>query len=488
MSNRGSGLQDIDRQYEAIMNTDDIAYLTIAEISELLNRREISAVEITEGQLERIGRFDARLNAFITVLSDEARASAVDADRRRRQGEKGPLLGVPLAVKDLFATAGIRTTAGSRVHQNSIPTETAVAVQHLETAGMVLLGKTNMMEFAYGYPHPDFGETRNPWAYERTAGGSSGGSAAAVAAGMAYGGLGTDTGGSVRSPAAYCGVTGLKPTYGRVSCRGVVPLSWSLDHVGPLTRSVLDAAILYDAIASHGLADTVSVSRMSSATAGALDTDISGRRVGVVDFFFERHVTPEVRSVAQAALENLRSLGVDLVNVKLPCAQMVGGTIMPILMAEATSYHWPTVETLSDDYSRPTLENLRRGAAVLAKDYLDAQRVRRLMRDEVTQVLEGVEALVFPTQPIVAPALDAYQLVDDASEDVLDVEIGHTGLANLTGHPAISVPCGFTDTGLPVGLQFTGRSYDELMILQIAHGFEQSTPWHRQRPRGLGHT
>ncbi len=242
----------------AMSNDKELAFLSLSGAVDRLDRGEVSSAELTQNALDRIAALDARLNAFITVLRESALETARDVDARRQHGERGPLLGVPIALKDLFNTAGIRTTAGARILAGNVPDQDATVVRKLREAGAVILGKTNMMEFAYGYPHPDFGETRNPWSLDRTAGGSSGGSAAAVCAGLAYGALGSDTGGSIRSPAAYCGLSGLKPTYGRVSRHGVLPLAWSLDHVGPLTRSSRDAAIIFDAIAGFDPLDPAS--------------------------------------------------------------------------------------------------------------------------------------------------------------------------------------------------------------------------------------
>jgi aspartyl-tRNA(Asn)/glutamyl-tRNA(Gln) amidotransferase subunit A len=453
------------------MITDDLAFASLTDISAALARGDVSAVELVELQLQRIDTYDEQLNAYITVLHEQARLDAARADSQRRAGASGTLLGVPLALKDLLATAGVSTTAGSRILASAIPEVDAPVVRHLRAAGAVILGKTNMMEFAYGYPHPDYGETRNPWDLDRSAGGSSGGSAAAVAAGLAYGALGSDTGGSIRSPASYCGIAGLKPTYDLISREGVVPLSWSLDHIGPLARTVSDVALL------------LAASTPEPAQGFDPEQSVAGVRVGVVDELFDRHVEPEVRRVASAALDTLQALGVILEPVRLECVPLVGPTIMPIVQAEASAYHWPNVLARPQDYSDAVRENLRLGGLVLAKDYLNAQRVRRRIVDEVTTVLRRVDALVFPTQPIVAPPLDAYQLAGPQEEaDVLDVEIGHTGLANLSGHPALSLPCGLTDAGLPVGLQFTGRAFGEGVLLAIGHAYEQATDWHRRRP------
>ncbi len=466
------------------MSNEELAWLSIGELTERLDRRELTSREATEAQLERIAAHDPALNAFITVMTEEALAAADGADAQRASGATGTLLGVPIAIKDLYATSGIRTTAGSRVLADSVPNETAHAVERLEAAGAVILGKTNMMEFAYGYPHPDFGESRNPWDTSRTAGGSSGGSAAAVAAGLSYGALGSDTGGSIRSPAVYSGIVGLKPTYGRVSRHGVVPLAWSLDHCGPMTRTVRDSAIIFDAIAGYDPRDPASVHESFEPILPEVDGGARGLRVGIFQEFYDFHVQPEVRQVAEQATQVLESLGVTLgtFTPSFPIAPLVGPTIMPLVQAEATSYHWKTLLERPEDFGPDIRENLRLGAIVLAKDYLDAQRLRHRITVEFESAFERFDVLVFPTQPIVAPILNAYRISQSTDEDILMGEIGHTGLANLTGHPAVSVPCGFTHAGLPVGLQFTGRTLDEATIMRLAHAFEQATDWHRQRP------
>ncbi len=463
------------------MSAPDLAYRSLSDLGGLLDRREVSAVEVTRAQLERIAAVDPKLNAYITVLADRALVEAEAADVRRRAGARGPLLGVPLALKDLFATAGIRTTAGARILAQHVPASDATVVARLREAGAVTLGKTNMMEFAYGYPHPDFGETANPWAPERTAGGSSGGSAAAVAAGLAYGALGSDTGGSIRSPAAYCGVVGLKPTYGRVSRHGAIPLSWSLDHVGPLARTVRDCALLFDAIAGYDPRDPASADVPLAPTADAVGRDVAGVRVGVVEVLFDKTLDPEAREVARRAIEVLERLGARLEPVEIADLDLVVPAIFTIIQPEATAYHWEQINARPDDYGASVRENLQLGATVLARDYVNAQRLRRRILDGVNAVLARVDAFVFPTQPIVAPPLDAYQL-EETSGDVMDLEIAFTGLANLTGHPALSVPCGFTAAGLPVGLQITGRAFDERTVVALAAAYEAATDWHARHP------
>ncbi|CAN5520947.1 Asp-tRNA(Asn)/Glu-tRNA(Gln) amidotransferase subunit GatA [soil metagenome] len=467
-------------------SANDVAFLSITELVDAFDRRELSSVDVTRAQLDRIAAYDEALNAFITVLADAALEQAAAADNARAGGETSPLLGVPIALKDLFVTAGVRTTAGSKVLADWVPGEDGTVVRRLKAAGAVILGKTNMMEFAYGYPHPDFGESHNPWDLTRTAGGSSGGSAAAVAAGLAYAGMGSDTGGSIRSPAAYTGLVGLKATYGLVSRAGVIPLSWSLDHAGPLTRTVRDTAIIFDAIAGYDPADPASAQVEPEFTVAGLDAPVDGLRVAVIEDLFERFVEPGIKPIARAAVEKLRELGIEAEPVQVPSVALVGPTIMPILQAEATSYHWPAMQEGMDDYGPIIRANLQLGVTVLAKDYLDAQRVRRQLHDEVEELLTTFDALVFPTQPIVAPQIDAYGMPEMPEGDVLDVEIGHTGWANLTGHPAVSVPCGFTEAGLPVGLQFTGRLFDDATILRLANHYERETGWHERRPEFSG--
>ncbi len=464
----------------------DLAFSSLSDVADRLDRRDVSSVELTEASLARIAQVDSHLNAFITVLADAAMDAARAADDKRQRGERGRLLGVPIALKDLFNTARVRTTGGARVLAENVPNEDATVVRRLREAGAVILGKTNMMEFAYGYPHPDFGETRNPWGLDRTAGGSSGGSAAAVCAGLAYGALGSDTGGSIRSPAAYCGLSGLKPSYGRVSRHGVLPLSWSLDHVGPLTRSSRDAAIMLDAIAGFDPLDHASANVPHHPTLATIDGDVRGLKIGVVDELFQRYVDPEVRAVALAAVDQLRGLIGQIESVAPPHLDLVMPVITPIVQAEAASYHRRTLATQAADYSAEVRDNLRLGAMIPAIDYIDAQRLRSWIRDGIEEALRSYDVLIFPTQPIVAPLIGAYQTAESLSDDVLDVEIGHTGIANLTGHPALSVLAGFTDAGLPVGLQLTGRMFDEATILRLGHAFESATQWNLKRPPEVG--
>lgn len=456
------------------MNERDLAYLQIRQVLALLESGDISSEEVTAAQLARIAALDDRLNAYITVLHDDALASARQADTLRRAGERLPLLGIPIALKDLLATKGILTTGGSPMLADNVPDFDATVTRRLAEAGAVLLGKTNMLEFAYGYPNPEFGETRNPWNLAHTAGGSSGGSVAAVAAGLAYGTIGSDTGGSIRSPAAYCGVVGLKPTYGRVSRHGVLPLSWSLDHVGPLTRSAWDAALMFDAISGYDPLDPASAPGDAPPTLDQLDEPLAGLRIGLVEYFFDRNVQDSVRAVALEGVALLECIGAVIEPVTIEHVELVSPVIWPIVQAEASSYHAVNLREQPEKFGPATRENLRLGSTLLATDYLAAQRIRRLIIDATNAALANVDVLLFPTQPIVAPVLGTYKMANLQSEGILEKEIGHTGFGNITGHPALSVPCGLSDVGLPVALQFTGKPYADGLLLRIAHQFEQA--------------
>jgi aspartyl-tRNA(Asn)/glutamyl-tRNA(Gln) amidotransferase subunit A len=301
---------------------------------------------------------------------------------------------------------------------------------------------------------------------------------------MASAALGSDTGGSIRSPAAYCGIVGLKPSYGAISRYGVVPLAWSLDHVGPLTRTVRDSALLFDVLAGDDPRDPASARRTAAPVISVLDETGGQLRIGVVRDMFSWHVQPEVQRVALAVVERMRVSGAALIDVDLPHLRLTAATIMPLVQAEATSYHWPALQTRPGDFSDALRENLRLGALVLAKDYLDAQRLRSVIAAELDAALRDVDVLIYPTQPIVAPPIGVYEVAATPEDDVLDAEIGFTGPANLSGHPAISVPCGLTSDGLPVGMQFIGRTFDESTLLRVATAFEAIADVPMQPPLG----
>jgi aspartyl-tRNA(Asn)/glutamyl-tRNA(Gln) amidotransferase subunit A len=468
--------------------------LTLTELAVALESGQASSVEATRHVLDRIARLDGRegLNAFVSVRAERALLEAAAADARRAAGRRlGPLDGVPLAVKDLFDLAGTPTTAGSALLAGVVPATDATVVRHLQAAGAVLLGKTNLMEFAYGHPSPTFGETANPWDRARTAGGSSGGSAAAGAAGLVWGALGSDTGGSIRSPAAYCGVTGLKPTYGLVSLRGVVPLSWSLDHAGPLARTAADCGLLLAAIARHDPADPASAPigavqpvlaeleallRPGNPDAGHL----RGLRIGVVPRLFAQAVTPGLREAVEAAVPSFAHLGAEVVEVDL--APDIVATIVPtisaIYPAEAAAYHhgegWYPAR--AEEYGPLLRDELAAAMELPAYRYVQAQRDRQRVAAAFDTLFARVDLLAWPAQPLVAPPLGTTAAAVEAAASgasTIQVEIGATGPANLTGEPGLSIPCGFVD-GLPVGLHLQGRSFADALVLRAGMAFQQA--------------
>ena len=485
--------------------------LTIREAAELLRRGEISAAELTEALIDRIVAIDNEVRAYLTLTPELAMEQARAADRRlaeaRRSGDVALpwLLGIPLAIKDVLCTEGVPTTCGSRILENFVPPYDATVVARLKEAGFVMLGKTNTDEFAMGSSTENsaFFTTHNPWDLSRVPGGSSGGSAAAVAAGEALGALGTDTGGSVRQPAAFCGVVGLKPTYGRVSRYGLVAFASSLDQAGPITRTVADAALLLGTIAGHDPQDSTSVPRPVPDYGAALGGDIRGLRVGVPDEYFVPGMEPGVEAAVRQALADLESLGAAVERVSLPHTEYALPVYYLIAPAEASAnlarydgvkygYSAPASElwelykrTRGQGFGAEVKRRIMLGTYALSAGYYDAyylkaQKVRTLIRQDFERAFEQVDVVVAPTSPTVAFPIGAK--VDDPLQmylsDVLTLSL------NLAGLCGISVPCGFSD-GLPVGMQVLGRPYDEATILRVAYAYEQATPWHTHRP-GLG--
>jgi aspartyl-tRNA(Asn)/glutamyl-tRNA(Gln) amidotransferase subunit A len=469
------------------MNGSDLAFLSISALAERLRRREVSPVEITRVYLDRIHRLDPHLRAFITVTADQALADAETATRAIVGGRYlGPLHGVPLALKDLFYTAGVRTTAGSRILADFVPSEDATAVARLRAAGAIFLGKTNMEEFAYGATsiNPHYGACRNPWDPERIPGGSSGGSASAVAAGLCAASLGSDSGGSIRQPAALCGLVGLKPTYGRVSRYGVVPLSWSQDHVGPMARSVRDAALLLQVIAGEDARDPSCSSAPVPGYTNRLDEGISGFRLAIPrDFFFER-VDGTIDAAVRAAARVLTDQGASLDEVPFPEAAHAATAGAAILFAEASAYHEDWLRTRPEQYGEPVRARLRVGSLLLATDYLKAQRARGVLVQRATALFDRVDALLMPAVPLAAPGQDQtiIRWPDGTEEDIRGATLRLTRPFNLLGLPAVSVPCGFTTEGLPIGLQIVARPFAETTVLRVARAYEAATSWHTRRP------
>jgi aspartyl-tRNA(Asn)/glutamyl-tRNA(Gln) amidotransferase subunit A len=449
--------------------------LTIADAGRALRDGSLTSAELTESVIARTEATEPRLNAFITRTDAHAREQAEAADLELRAGrDRGPLHGIPFALKDLYDTAGIATTGGSDFLRERVPERDAFVVTKLKQAGIVLTGKLNLHEFALGTTsnNPHFGAVRNPWDIERSPGGSSGGSGAAISAGSALGTLGSDTGGSIRIPASLCGCVGLMPTYGRTSRNGVLPLSWSLDHVGPLAKTVEDAALILNAIAGHDPADPGSASEPVDDYTSQLGRDLRGLRVGVPRDPLWLDCAPAVGAASEAALVVLRELGATVQDVELP---LLGRREqLSILTAEAAAYHERGLAQQSERYGEDVRDLLELGRAVPATDYINAQRQRRLLIEETSEVLRSVDVLVSPTTPITAPPIEA----GEARRELARL----TGPYDVTAIPAISVPCGFDEAGLPIGLMIGGRHFDEVTVCRVAHAYEQATDWHTQRP------
>jgi aspartyl-tRNA(Asn)/glutamyl-tRNA(Gln) amidotransferase subunit A len=469
--------------------------LTVAEASAMLAAGATSAEELARHVLDRIAAVDGRLGAFVTVTNARALADARQADAVLAAGrdDDRPLVGIPIALKDLIATRGIRTTAGSRVLADWTPDADAAPARALAAAGTVLLGKTQTHEFAYGTITPP---TRNPWDTERVPGGSSGGSAAAVAAGMTLGAVGTDTGGSIRIPAACCGTSGLKPTLGLVSTEGVIPLSWTLDHVGPIARSVRDCALLLDGLVAYELFEPrrpVPGHEDTEALHYADATDdhaasLAGLRLGVPTSYFFDHVEPEVEAAVRAAIRLLAALGAEIVDVAVP-SQLDGllAVYRAVQRPEALTAHldagwWPAREA---DYTPQVRAALQRGADYTAVDHIRGQRARLAFAAEMDALLTRVDALLTPTIPLVAPRvadLERPVTIQGREEDAGAALLRLTFPFDLSGQPALTVPCAFSSAGMPIGLQIVGRQFDEATVLRIGHAYQRDTDWHLRRP------
>jgi aspartyl-tRNA(Asn)/glutamyl-tRNA(Gln) amidotransferase subunit A len=445
--------------------------VTLLEGAAALRRREISSVELTAAALQRIERLNPSTNAMQTVMAESARERARQADEELARGEgRGPLHGIPIAVKDLFYTKGVRTTGGSKLFENYVPDHDATVVEWLRAGGAVLVGKTGMHELAYGITssNPHFGAVRNPWDRDRIPGGSSGGSGAAVAAGMVSMAMGSDTGGSIRVPAAFCGVVGLKPTYGRVSRYGAMPLAFSLDHMGPLTRSVRDAGAALNAIAGYDPRDETSSRRAVENYVPDIEPSMRGVRIGLPENFYFERLNPDVDAAVRAAFQTAESRGAQIVPLPMPDIAAINTVARVILMAEASAVLEPHLER-RDLFGEDVLALLDQGRLLPATDYINAQRLRRAMQWKFASLWTRVDCLFTPTAPITAPRIGE-TAATVAGEDE-DVRLATTRLVraiNALGLPAVSIPCGADRRGLPIGLQIVGPPFAEALILRVA--------------------
>lgn len=468
------------------MSDNDLCFLSITEAAKQIESKELSPVDLVEAHLARIAGTNEKLNAVVTLLADDARKAAKQAENDIQGGKYlGPLHGIPIGLKDLYYTKGIRTTMGSKIMGDFVPDYDAAVAESFQKAGAILMGKLQMHEFALGgtSENPHYGPARNPWNVGRITGGSSGGSGSAVAAGQCMGALGSDTGGSVRIPAGACGIVGLKPTYGLVSRHGVFPLSHSLDTVGPMTRTVRDAAIIMNAIAGHDSRDVSSANRPKEDFTSGLDNGVQGLSIGVPKEYFYDMIDDEVADAIKSAAAVLAGLGAKVEDVSIPMLDQSIPISGALLITEAAEVHMDNLRDRPDDLGADVRARLQVGAATSATDYIKAQRARIVFNQEVAAVMRDYDLLLAPTVPIGAPNLDD-ELVVVAGEQhsKLAVMPRLTRPFNITGTPTISVPCGFTSDGMPIGMQLSGRAFEDALVLRAANAYEGSTEWHTRRP------
>ncbi|WP_102346647.1 amidase [Bacillus sp. Marseille-P3661] len=457
---------------------NDIFFEDISSLSQLINTKKISPVELVTAMLERISKVDPALNSFIKVLSDSALEDAKQLEAEVVQGKsRGPLHGVPIAVKDILATAGIETTSGSKLFENWKPDGDATAIRKLKEAGAIIIGKANLHEFAMGATteNPHYGVCRNPWDVSRIPGGSSGGSAVAVAAGMSFGALGTDTAGSIRLPAALCGIVGIKPTYGRVSRHGCLPFSWSLDHIGPMTRTVKDSAIMLDAIAGYDRLDYTTSKRPNDVLFSEI-ANLKGVKLAVVKEHFFEDVDPEVCAIVQKAIADLKALGADVLELELDGLGDVLQSLRVIAQSEVVAFHEPLLKKYKHLYGEDLQFRFNFGKSISATDYINAQRTRNVFIQHLTEKMAayGVDAIVAPTN--VKPPISIGSVPPEEAINNM-FTMGRTPFANIVGFPALTVPCGFVSAKLPVGLQLIGTPFAERKLFEIGHAYETSQNW-----------
>jgi aspartyl-tRNA(Asn)/glutamyl-tRNA(Gln) amidotransferase subunit A len=471
------------------MADTELLTLTIAELAPKIRARQVSPVEVTAAALNQADRLQSTLRSFITLLHDQAMDEARKHETEIARGEyRGPLHGIPIGIKDNLATANIRTTVGSKVLANHIPTEDAEVVRRCKAAGAIILGKENLEEFAAGATsnNPHYGAVQNPWVLGHVPGGSSGGSGANVAACVTFASLGTDLGGSVRLPGTFCGVVGLKQTFGRVSQRGLLVTSFNGDHIGPLTRSVHDSALMLQVIAGYDALDPSTVPVPVPDYTAHLERTVHGLKIGFPTNYYFELLDPEVETAVRQAIASLQALGGELREVALPMMQYAHA-LRIAGMADSVVTHEPYLQDHRQDYGPDVLYRLLAGQFVLGRDYAKAMKIQRLIKEEHAQVLQHVDVLVTPTAPVAAPRIDATTVTLGGMQHRIrgpgsGMISKNTSPSNATGLPAITVPCGFTTTGLPIGLQFIGKPFEETVLLQIAQTYEAISPSKGQRP------
>ena len=457
--------------------SDALHYTTIRELGTRYRKREVSPVEVTGALLARIEKLDPALHAFVTLTPDRALADARAAEEALRKRDSRPLLGIPIGHKDIYLTRGIRTTGGSALFADWVPEEESTVVTRWAEAGTVMLGKLITHEFAFGlqFPGHKFPPARNPWNPEHIPGGSSSGSGAALAAGLVHGATGSDTGGSIRGPAAFCGITGLKPTYGRCSRAGVMTLSWTLDHTGPMARTVEDCAYLLQGMAGHDARDPASSTHPVDDYVGALEGDVRGLRIGVPRNYFFEDADADLVQEFERALDDLRKLGAEVRDITIPSFN-ASRSFFLILVTEAFAYHEQDLRQRPELYGEVLRERIMSGALVTASEYVQAQRIRMQICADVAEAMKTVDVLAAPTSP--KPATP-FKIAHDPE---LAFPRSNMPPFNLTGQPTLAVPCGFAKSGLPVSMQLAGRAFEETTVLRLGHAYQRATDWHTRRP------
>lgn len=464
----------------------DLTDTSIAQLGVLIKERKISPVELTQAYFENIHQLNSTINAFVTLTEESALAEAKQAESEIAKGrDRGPLHGIPIAYKDIYCTDGVLTTCCSQVLADYIPNYDATVVRQWKQAGVIMLGKLNTHEFAYGTRNTSssYGPVRNPWDLSRHTGGSSGGSAAAVLLAMCAGATGSDSGGSIRMPAAACGITGLKPTFGLGSRHGIFPLMWTMDHPGPMGRTVLDCALMLQPMAGYDSNDsTTAVRKYPDFTVG-IRHGVQGLRIGIARRYFYECADPEVEATVLDALKVLEQLGAIVGDVDIEYIEHAATASGILHFAEAAAYHDDTYVSSPELFTPETRRNLELGNYILAKDYLHAQRYRRLLGLSFQKVFREVDIVATPTIPLVASKIEAETVNIRGEMRSVHLSMLHnTEPCDLTGLPALSLPCGFSSEQLPIGLQLIGRPFEESLVLRAGYAFEQATEWHKQRP------
>jgi aspartyl-tRNA(Asn)/glutamyl-tRNA(Gln) amidotransferase subunit A len=461
-----------------MQQTAELAYLGIAEAGELFRKRELSPVELTQALIARTEQYQDKFVPYVTPTPELALEQARAAEAALQRGDSGsPLLGIPVAFKDIIMSKGIRTTCGSALHENWVPEIDAAVIERWRAAGTVMMGKLSTHEFALGMQPPGhmLRPALNPWNAAHVPGGSSSGSGVALAAGLAFGAIGTDTGGSIRNPASYCGISGLKPTYGRVSRYGIVTLAWSLDHAGPMARSAEDVAILLNALAGYDPRDPAAASAPVEDYTVKLKSGVKGMRIAVpTNYFFEK-ITDDARAAFDAAVDVFRDLGASVEEVTIPQGDLAGCT-QAVMMPEAYAYHARDLAESPQKYPDQLRNRFRAGGLILGSEYVQGQRARRILREAYRDVLSRYDVMLTPSQTSDAPSYE--EMIDPSYKR----GPSYTGAFNLTGQPSMSIPAGFSSRGLPLSIMISGRPFDEATVLQFAAAYQRATDWHTRHP------